>query len=228
MNDGSDDLESEDLGQLLPLLPDPVRKDVKDHMLQQDGFLIEVVLGIGRSAEVRWRDLQQATLKVAYVGNDSLTQSDISSVVDKLGTGSFNLQDRAGISGTLYRVSATRNPLGKVVILTMRAGRASRRLAGLLDDVIAANSSLLFLGPPGVGKTTLLRACAETLAESRSTVIIDPTGEIAGCGDASHPAVGRAWKDMAFSNSKLDRSEARRLAMGRALENMGPQVLVVD
>ena len=34
---------------------------------------------------------------------------------------------------------------------------------------------------------------------SEVTVIVDPTGEIAGSGDACHPAVKRSWKEAAYS-----------------------------
>jgi len=229
---GSDPLEeaaARELECMLMMLPEAIRKAVRRHMKKNTGGLVEVVLGIGRPPEVRWRAPGDARLRIQYLGGCSeVSKADVRHVEALIGSGSFNLQDRAGIEGTLHRVSATRNAAGEVVILTIRVGRHSRLSAQLVADIVLGSDSVLFLGPPGVGKTTLLRACAEMTARTRSTVVVDPTGEIAGCGDAAHPAVGRAWKDMAYSRTVVDRSEARRMAMGRALENMLPQVLVVD
>ncbi|CAE8591051.1 unnamed protein product [Polarella glacialis] len=219
--------------QLLAILPTEMRQAILQHVTSAGISLVELVLGVGRAPEVRSRSAMSTGIQADLVGEKQVSKEEIAAITiaaitSNIGKNKFNLQDRAGIEGTLHRISATRNQAGEIITLTMRIGRASRRLVQLLADVVADSKPVLFLGPPGVGKTTLLRACAEAVSQTRSTVVIDPAGEIAGCGDSVHPAVGRSWKDVAYSPKPIDRSEARRLAMGRALENMLPEVIVVD
>lgn len=54
--------------------------------------------------------------------------------------------------------------------------------------------SVLFLGRPGVGKTTVIREMARVLADDlkRRVVIVDTSNEIGGDGDVPHPAIGGA------------------------------------
>jgi hypothetical protein len=58
----------------------------------------------------------------------------------------------------------------------------------------AAPNSILFLGRPGVGKTTVIREMARVLADHlhKRVVIVDTSNEIGGDGDVPHPAIGGA------------------------------------
>lgn len=53
---------------------------------------------------------------------------------------------------------------------------------------------MLFLGRPGVGKTTVIREIARTLSDDmkKRVVIVDTSNEIGGDGDVPHPAIGGA------------------------------------
>ena len=55
-------------------------------------------------------------------------------------------------------------------------------------------NSVLFLGRPGVGKTTVIREMARVLADDlkKRVVIVDTSNEIGGDGDVPHPAIGSA------------------------------------
>src|SRR5207237_812994 len=54
--------------------------------------------------------------------------------------------------------------------------------------------SILLLGRPGVGKTTMLREVARVLADDlgKRVVVVDTSNEIAGDGDIPHPGIGDA------------------------------------
>ena len=59
---------------------------------------------------------------------------------------------------------------------------------------MSKNRSLLVIGKPGVGKTTVLREFAKLLSRRKdlNVVVVDKTNEIAGDGDEPHPAIGDA------------------------------------
>ena len=70
-------------------------------------------------------------------------------------------------------------------------------LAAQLRNVAAVATvpnSLLFLGRPGVGKTTVIREMARVLSDElhKRVVIVDTSNEIGGDGDVPHPAIGGA------------------------------------
>ena len=60
--------------------------------------------------------------------------------------------------------------------------------------MFAVPNSLLFLGRPGVGKTTVIRDMARVLSDElhKRVVIVDTSNEIGGDGDVPHPAIGGA------------------------------------
>jgi AAA domain (dynein-related subfamily) len=86
------------------------------------------------------------------------------------------------------------------------------------DDI--GSPSLLLLGAPGVGKTTLLRDITRLLSDrfKRSVVVVDTSNEIAGDGSVPHACVGRARRLMV----KDRRHQADVLV--EAVQNHNPQV----
>jgi nucleoside-triphosphatase THEP1 len=112
--------------------------------------------------------------------------------------------------------------LGAVVGLTCRVGRAVYGTIDIIEDLIISGKSLLLLGRPGVGKTTMLREAARILADKTRVVIVDTSNEIGGDGDVPHPAVGRARR-MQVSQPSLQHE-----VMIEAVENHNPEVIVID
>jgi len=138
--------------------------------------------------------------------------------------GQFGDDNRAGIERTLHRVSAIRNRSGRITGLTMRVGRAVTGTGEIIRDIVVSGQSILLLGRPGIGKTTMLRECARLLADElrKRVVIVDTSNEIGGDGDIPHPGIGRARR-MQVKTPLLQHA-----VMIEAVENHMPEVIVID
>ncbi|MCA9928195.1 MAG: AAA family ATPase, partial [Anaerolineales bacterium] len=202
----------EDLQLLLAILPHDVRERIAAR--GQEDNLLEVVMDLGRRPTARYTD-GEITLR-----EEEVTREEIAQVVD--GIGDFDDDNRAGITRTLHRISGIRNRRGQVVGLTCRVGRAVYGTVDIIADIIEQGYSILLLGRPGVGKTTMLREMARILAESKRVVIVDTSNEIGGDGDIPHPAVGRARR------MQVPRPSHQHETMIEAVENHNPEVIVID
>ena len=178
--------------------------------------LLELVLDLGRTPEARYEG------RALALDEGEITRADLAYVAGRIGH--FGEDNRAGIARTLHRISAIRNRAGEIVGLTCRIGRAVRGTIAIIQDLVEAGDSILILGRPGVGKTTLLRETARVLADAlrRRVVIVDTSNEIAGDGDIPHPAIGRARR------LQVPRPAAQHAVMIEAVENHMPQVVVID
>ena len=145
--------------------------------------LIEVVMDVGRIPFARY------TTGDLPVSEEEVSYEDIDAVVEKIG--SFDLDNRAGMERTLHRISAIRNRRNRIIGLTCRVGRAVFGTLDIIADQIDSGKSLLILGKPGIGKTTMLREAARILSAKKRVVIVDTSNEIGGDGDVPHQ-IGRA------------------------------------
>jgi stage III sporulation protein SpoIIIAA len=205
-----------DVSPLIALLPN----DLAPWITKKADNLFEIVLDKGRPP-IAWIGKKRMTIG----GNDTtrlVSASDIAHIVDQLGP--FGSDNRAGLERQLHRIAAIRNRNDDITGLTMRVGRHVSGNAYIISDLLYAhpNSSILFLGEPGSGKTTVVREVTRLLADLYNVCIVDTSNEIAGDGDIPHPCVGHARRMMVPT---LDKQSA---VMVECVQNHTPEVIVID
>ena len=203
-----------DLDKMLAIMPDKIVRNVTHEQFED---VIEIVLDIGRIPEIR-----HSGGKIERIGCQEIDDDDITFIISHLQE--FTSDNRSGIPGTLHRISAIRNRQGKVVGLTCRIGRVITGTIACIKDFCTQGKSILFLGRPGVGKTTKLREISRLVADElgKRVVIVDTSNEIAGDGDTPHPAIGCARR------MQVRQPEYQKDIMIEAVENHTPEVIVVD
>ena len=194
------------------VLPPDIAREAKE--VNNSDNLLEVILDLGRVPTARF-----LTGEIVLLHRE-VTRAEIDYVVERIGD--IDADNRAGIERTLHRIAAIRNRRGDIVGLTCRVGRAVYGTIDIIQDLVESSKSLLLLGRPGVGKTTMLRESARILAESRRVVVVDTSNEIGGDGDVPHPAVGRARRMQVATPSM------QHEVMIEAVENHNPEVIVID
>ena len=203
-----------DLDRLMEVVPDKVKRHVTYEQMED---VIEIVLDIGRVPEIR-----HAGGRIEYFGLEIVKDNDIKYITDRIQN--FTSDNRSGIPGTLHRISAIRNRQGKIVGLTCRIGRVVTGTIACIKDFCMMGKSILFLGRPGVGKTTKLREISRLVADElgKRVVVVDTSNEIAGDGDTPHPAIGHARR------MQVSQPQFQKDIMIEAVENHTPEVIVVD
>ncbi len=206
---------TDDMAALLEALPLEIAAAVR--ALPEVSDVIEIVMDLGRRPEARFGAGGESVLL-----DREITEEDLQHVVTSIGD--FGDDNRAGIERTLHRISAIRNRKGKVVGLTCRVGRAVFGTIEIIEDLVESGKSVLIMGRPGIGKTTMLREAARVLAEvvDKRVVVVDTSNEIAGDGDIPHPGIGRARRMQVRTPSH------QHGVMIEAVENHMPEVIVID
>ncbi|HZU86741.1 MAG TPA: R3H domain-containing nucleic acid-binding protein [Anaerolineaceae bacterium] len=203
---------TDDLHILMSVLPSRVAEEVV--RANNSDSLLEIVLDLGRPPVARFVDTE-----VTLYAED-ITRADIDFVIERIGD--IDADNRAGLERTLHRISAIRNRRGHIVGLTCRVGRAVYGTIDIIQDLVESGKSLLILGKPGIGKTTMLREAARILAENKRVIIVDTSNEIGGDGDVPHPAVGKARR------MQVQTPSLQHEVMIEAVENHNPEVIVID
>ena len=178
--------------------------------------LIEIVLDLGRRPEARF------VSGTEYLSQKIISWQDIDYMTKRISK--FSNENRAGIDRTLHRISCIRNRQFLINGLTCRVGRAVFGTISVVRDLLESEKSILILGKPGVGKTTIIREIARVLADEleKRVVIIDTSNEIAGDSDIPHSGIGRARR------MQVAKTECQHQVMIEAVENHMPQVIIID
>lgn len=205
---------TDDLNALIDILPEEISKTL--HRQPDINELVEVIMDLGRPPEARFFHREMVIVP------QEVNELDLEYVVSRVS--SFGEDNRAGIKRTLHRISAIRNRKGTIVGLTCRVGRAVYGTIKIIQDLIETDKSVLLMGRPGVGKTTMLREVARVLADDirKRVVIVDTSNEIAGDGDIPHPGIGHARR------MQVPTPSLQHAVMIEAVENHMPEVIVID
>ena len=156
---------TDDLDTLLDVLPTRICEKIRART--NNYALLEIVLDLGRLPEARYPHEE------VILSDEEVTDEDVDYVVSRIGE--FTSDNRAGIERTLHRISCIRNRKGRIVGLTCRVGRAVFGTIRIIEDLVRNEQSVLLLGRPGVGKTTMLREVARYLADemNKRVIVVD-------------------------------------------------------
>lgn len=207
-------LIKEDLDRLVEILPKSLQDNINQHA--DKDIIIEIIMDLGRRPEARFPTHPE------YLSPNVITWQDLDYSIKRLSR--FADDNRAGIERTLHRISCIRNRQGLIIGLTCRVGRAMYGTINSIRDLLESGKSILILGKPGVGKTTMVREIARVLANEmeKRVVIIDTSNEIAGDSDVPHIGIGRARR------MQVSRTDLQHKVMIEAVENHMPEVIVID
>jgi stage III sporulation protein SpoIIIAA len=203
---------TDDLDALLQVLPPTIERALRAANHGDD--LLEVILDVGRAPEARFIDRE------LILDPNDITGEDLNYITARIGQ--FTGDNRAGIERTLHRISCIRNRQGRIIGLTCRVGRAVYGVIDIIEDIVKSGQSILLLGRPGVGKTTLLREAARILGEKARVIVVDTSNEIGGDGDIPHPAIGQARR------MQVAAPELQHEVMIEAVENHMPEIIIID
>ena len=205
---------NDDLEKLIENLPFSLQKHLSQHASKDE--LIEIILDLGRRPEVRF------ITGYEYLSQKIISWQDIDYITKRISK--FSDENRAGIERTLHRISCIRNRQFLINGLTCRVGRAVFGSISVIRDLLESKKSILVLGKPGIGKTTIIREIARILANEmeKRVVVIDTSNEIAGDSDIPHFGIGRARR------MQVTKNELQHQVMIEAVENHMPQVILID
>jgi stage III sporulation protein SpoIIIAA len=203
-----------DFEKLIENLPFFLQQNLRQHRYHDQ--MIEIILDLGRRPEARF------TYGPEYLSQKIISWQDIDYVTKHLSK--FSNENRAGIERTLHRISCIRNRQFLINGLTCRIGRSIFGTVSVIRDLLESEKSILILGKPGVGKTTIIREIGRVLANEmeKRVIIIDTSNEIAGDSDIPHSGIGRARRMQVF------KTELQHQVMIEAVENHMPQVIIID
>lgn len=201
---------------LLAVLPTGLRRDV-DRLGKNN--LQELRLRLGREVELAmdkdcvYLPYVVAPADLAFVINAASRFSPWACKSMEMGYLTIAGGHRIGIGGGFAGTDAGAMRLQTVTSLCIRI---AKDISGIAGAYAGLEGSTLILGPPGWGKTTLLRDLARQVSQRRATAVIDDRGELFPEGFAR----GRRMDVLTQC--------PKEQGIDMALRTLGPEVITVD
>jgi len=210
---------------LLSLLPDELLQTALDDS-QYMKNLHEIILDFDqRPYAIFSSDGKPKVRKFIHINPLFLVSKQmINDITKNLNIGEDN---RAGLDGMLHRISVMRNRKREIYGLTLRVGRSFPNNSCMIEDILLhedfSKKSILVMGNPGAGKTSVIRSIAKSLSDNgKNVVIVDTSNEIGGDGDRVHKSLGLCRRLM------VPKVSAQSDVMIEGLQNHTPDVMVID
>ncbi|XP_071818298.1 uncharacterized protein [Apostichopus japonicus] len=218
---------SESIIQLLTLLGDDILITLGEQLQGQSknhvDQLSEIVLDVGRCAEARLHKTIKGEKPVVLVASSKVITSKALQEIEENDALTGFYDNQCGVEGCLHSLRGVRNRMKKLIGLTVRVALPLLGCADMMYDIALSGRSILIVGCPGVGKTTLLRELARCLSdtEKKKVVVIDTYNEIAGDSDTPHFSIGSARR------LQVNNPEEQHQVISESA-NHSPEVVIID
>jgi len=202
------------LEKILNIFPDRIKSILVTH--PEKTKLIEIIIDLGKIPQARFYNHYE------YISLQPVNKLEIAKIINCLNK--FNEDNRTGINKTLHRISCIKNKDGLIIGLTCRIGRDISGGITIIRDLLETKKSILFLGQPGSGKTTIIREISKILSSEndKRVIIIDNANEIGGGNDVSHNGIGYSRR------MQIETNKPQEKIMIEAVENHTPEVIIID
>lgn len=96
------------------------------------------------------------------------------------------------IAGTLNRVVGTFDEMKNLIGVEIRFGKWIKNSSDSIQDILNTGDGVVFMGPPGTGKTTILRSAIHYLSQNYNITVIDSAHSDLTGDDDNHPSMKNA------------------------------------